>query len=289
VGLVFFFTGCTQCAGVDTVDAGAIPNGWVTIHSGESRIGSPTTEEGRAFDEKVFVAVITNSFEISSTEVTQDDFVSHMGYNSSHFATCGGKCPVERVNWHEAAAYCNALSAAAELEKCYICDGTGTDVLCEPQSELANFYACKGYRLPTEVEWEYAARAGTSTASYRGDLDGVSDLKQFCPSSVSDQISWTCSNSEQSTHIVASLDPNPWDLFDMLGNVWEWCQDAYGPYPEGRHIDPYSPPTDELHALRGGSWDYAPMFARAAARDMHFRNYRNRRLGFRPVRTIAEH
>lgn len=118
------------------------------------------------------------------------------------------------------------------------------------------------YRLPTEAEWEYAARGGTTTATHAGELtEGV------CTDTTLGPIAWFCGNSEDMTHPVAGKDPNAYDLYDMLGNVWEWCHDWYAAYPGGGEIDPTGPPTGSDRVLRGGSWSGGAMYARAALRN----------------------
>ncbi len=233
------------------------PDGFVRIPSGSFQMGSPASEDGRFTDETQHRVTITRAFLMQATEVTQGQYRSLMGKNPSHFTSCGDDCPVETVSWREAVAYCNALSRKEGLPECY--DGDRLEGL-----------DCKGYRLPTEAEWEYAARAGSTGARY-GDLDSVA---------------WYDGNSGSSTHPVGKKKPNAWGLSDMLGNVNEWCHDWNGDYSSGSATDPTGPQTGSNRVRRGGSWSSTATagLVRAALRDGGTPDYRNDFLGLRPAR-----
>lgn len=254
-------------AHVDADANGGIGGTWVMLDPGAFQMGSPTSEPGRNSDETQHSVTLTHRFEMLATEVTQAQFGERMGYMPAAFTACGGDCPVERVNWYEAAAYCNALSSAAGLANCYTCSGSGASVTCDLSGDYATPYDCPGYRLPTEAEWEYAARAGTTGGTYNGTSDG-GHLGCEQPNVVLDSIAWFCGNSGGRTQPVGSLGANPWGLYDMLGNVWEWCGDRWdgADYGAGAVTDPWGLASGSSRVLRGGSWVDDAGYARAASR-----------------------
>ena len=233
----------------------AAAGGYVRIAPGTFMMGSPSSEAGRDSDETQHKVRITRAFLLKATEVTQAEWRSVMGSNPSHFSSCGDRCPVEKVNWHEAVAYCNKLSAAAGLQACYA-------------GHRFVGLGCTGYRLPTEAEWEYAARAGTTGARY-GEVDAVA---------------WYDGNSGSRTHEVGTRKPNAWGLFDMLGNVWEWTNDWKEGY-SGAVVDPVGASWGQYRVFRGGSWGFEARFARAAVRCGLDPGRRYGFLGFRVARS----
>jgi formylglycine-generating enzyme required for sulfatase activity len=262
----------------DCDSVGDVPGDWLLPRPGTFTMGSPSGEVGRYDDEEQHEVTLTHYFLIQFTEVTQRQFQDVMGYNPSSFSECPD-CPVETVSWHEAAAYCNALSCRADLEPCYSCEGSRESVVCAP---VGSPYDCLGYRLPTEAEWEYAARAGDTRATYTGDLDW-SHSECESPNPVLDEIAWFCGNSDDHTHEVGTLDPNGWGLHDMLGNVWEWCHDWYADYPRDSVTDPYGPGAGTDRVLRGGAWNFNAMDIRAAGRNRYSPDYHYNDVGFRPT------
>ena len=231
------------------------PAGYVRIAPGTFVMGSPTGEEGHDDDETQHSVTITRAYCMKATEVTQGEWQSVMGSNPSNFTSCGSNCPVERVSWEDAVGYANALSRREGLPECYA-GSTFTGL------------TCTGYRLPTEAEWEYAARAGTTAATY-GNLDSVA---------------WYKENSGAATHPIRQKQPNAWGLYDMLGNVWEWTGDYYDTY-SGTVTNPSGPATGSSRVIRGGSWISFARYARAADRYYITPDIRGYDLGFRLSRT----
>ena len=278
-----------ECDPDCTTGGGATPagEGWVRIEPGTFMMGSPEGELGRSLDETQHQVTLTRAYEIMTTEVTQGMWQSLMGNNPSHFAACGVNCPVESVNWWEAVAYANAMSRAAGLPECFVLQGctntAGTDLRCtgvSVNSSGGNPYACTGYRLPTEAEWEFAARAGTTGATYQGELTAI-----YCDDSRLLSIAWFCGNADRQTHPVGVLSPNAWGLYDMLGNVNEWTWDWYGDYP-GSVTDPIGPSTSWDRVRRGGGWNGYASRTRAARRSSIGPFGRYYDLGFRLARSL---
>jgi formylglycine-generating enzyme required for sulfatase activity len=201
-------------------------------------MGSPSSEWGRGRDdEEVRPITLTRSFEISEHETTQAEW-TRVGFSNPSATRDWGKdcteatCPVGNANWYEALAYANALSAAHSppLAPCYdlsACTGqAGMGMECSSVKLLApTSYECAGYRLPTEAEWEYAARAGTRSAFYSGDIRVNQDTATCYEEPNLDGIAWYCMNGQKQSHPVAGKSANGWGLYDVLGNVAEWVQD----------------------------------------------------------------
>ncbi|MFN7925896.1 MAG: SUMF1/EgtB/PvdO family nonheme iron enzyme [Bryobacteraceae bacterium] len=201
---------------------------YVWIAPGSFTMGCSPGDQNCDNDEKPEHSVqLTSGFWMGQTEVTQAAWTKVMGTDPSHFK--GADLPVESVSWEDANRYCQAISG----------------------------------RLPTEAEWEYAARAGATAPD---------DLKSFA---------WFDANSDRKTHPVAKLNPNQWGLYDMLGNVWEWVGDWYGPYGGGLVKDPRGPAVGERRVLRGGSWDDLPVYVRVSYRNGSGPTYRFGSIGFR--------
>ena len=214
------------------------------IPAGRFLMGSPEDEEGRSADELQHEVRISEGFWMKKYEVTQGEWGLVMGANPSRLSNCGPRCPVEQVSWFDTEEFMQRLNGR-ESGKGY------------------------RYRLPTEAEWEYAARAGTTGARY-GELGSIA---------------WHWVNSGSETHPVGQKRANPWGLHDMLGNVWEWTGDWYGRYPSGSVTDPQGPSTGSYRVFRGGGWGYHARNVRSAYRSVISPGYRDLDVGFRLVRT----
>ena len=232
---------------------------------------------------------LTHAFEIQSTEVTQGQFQQVMGYNPSSFASCGTSCPVENITWHEAVAYCNALSTKRGLTTCYSCSGSGINITCSEAAAYsgAGIYVCPGYRLPTEAESEYAYRAGSGEAYYIGTNDRNVCMTCSTADANLDLIAWYCGNSGMMTHPVGTS-PCSMASTDMAGNVWEWCHDWWqDDLGAGAITDPFGPSSGSYRVLRGGSWTNFSRYLRASMRYCCFApDVRTNEVGARCVRTL---
>jgi sulfatase modifying factor 1 len=182
----------------------------------------------------------------------------------------GDDLPVTDVSWEQAVRFCNAASEQHRYQPCYREAGVW------PFRRWVWDGAADGYRLPTEAEWEYACRAGTTTRWSFGDDPEL--LGEYA---------WFQENSDNKAHPVAEKRPNSWGLYDTHGNVWEWCWDRYGPYASSPAINPQGPRRGEYRVVRGGSFDDSPQDLRSANRGYHRPVRRFRYIGFRCVRVPA--
>ncbi|MDR1834312.1 MAG: formylglycine-generating enzyme family protein [Fusobacteriaceae bacterium] len=246
----------------------AAPDGMVYIAGGTFLMGSPVTETGRRRDETAH-PVTVSSFYISPFEVTQREYQALTGTNPSSWK--GGSHPVEHVSWFDAVRFCNAKSKQEGLANAYEIKGENVT-----WNQNAN-----GYRLPTEAEWEYACRAGSGTPFNTGENITASQANfrdnDFHSSNEAGEIR---------TLPVGSFAPNAWGLYDMHGNVWEWCWDWYGAYSGDARINPLGASSGTARVDRGGAWiEVGPHNLRSACRDKHRPADKGRRLGFRLARS----
>jgi formylglycine-generating enzyme required for sulfatase activity len=240
-----------------------IPAAWKTFSMGSI--------DGNSDELPVRTIVFSHDFFIDSTEVTQMQYCAVMELNPSHFNDDSTR-PAELMTWFDAVLYCNALSKlrGCDTVYCYTAvDGTpGND--CKNLQNLAVDLSRHGYRLPTEAEWEYSCRANSGENFFWGN-------------SIDSEYCWYDVNSGGTTHPVAAVLPNAFGLYDMSGNVWEWCGDWYADYDTIRTLDPVGPSSGSERVIRGGSWmSYAPSH-RPANRTGNQPIYRSVDLGFRCV------
>jgi len=237
----------------------------VSLPGGSFEMGCTAGQSDCDDDEKPVHRVTVSGFSMGATEVTQGLYRSVMGSNPSYYSSCGDDCPVETVTWYDAVKFANAMSRQEGLEECYSVSG---ESVSWPKG-----LSCTGYRLPTEAEWEYAARAGEDTLLAGGDNP--------------DAVAWYESNSSSMTHAVGGKQANAWGLYDMSGNVWEWTWDWYqSSYQSGSSVDPVGPQSGSGRVYRGGGWRYTPRFVRVANRYRNAPSYRYNNVGLRLSRSI---
>jgi formylglycine-generating enzyme required for sulfatase activity len=238
----------------------------VRVPAGSFVMGSPGDEAERGDDEVQHQVTLSRSFWIGKTEVTQGLWLSLMGSNPSKFY--GDAQPVERVSWCDAVAFANRLSVREGLPAAYggvdQCKTSKGDSVVWDRSSV-------GYRLPTEAEWEYAARGGRGHA-YAGAGEAGA-------------VAWTNANAGGVTHPVGQKAANGYGLHDMSGNVFEWCWDRYGDYG-GASTDPTGSSSGPSRVIRGGAWFDDPRGARVADRSRSGPGIGVYYLGLRLVRTI---
>lgn len=199
-------------------------------------------------NEKPVHEVCVDDFYIGKYEVTQGQWLAIMGDNPAHFKDCGSNCPVEQVSWDDAQKFITKLNSLAGTNK---------------------------YRLPTEAEWEYAARSGGKSEQFSGGAD-------------LEKVAWYEENSEQRTHPVGEKQPNGLGLYDMSGNVWEWVQDKYNDkaYRTHEHTNPICENSGVYRVMRGSGWHYPPNYVRASYRDSNPPSASSNDIGFRLVRAM---
>ncbi len=238
---------------------------FIYIPQGSFLMGSPSSEMGRDDDEKQHQVTISTGFYISSTEVTQGQWYRLMGYNPSHYKELGKNGPVEQVSWDDCQEFISKLNHMENTEK---------------------------YRLPTEAEWEYACRAGSTTAFTNGEITGTTC--EIIPHL--DAVAWYCGNSGSKPHRVATKKPNAWGLYDMHGNSQEWVLDAckwrdmwtrrtgvITDTYKNNIIDPLSK-VGAYRIFRGGSWNQSAKYSRSSDRGYFRPNTKRTYLSFRVVK-----
>ena len=227
---------------------------FVRLPSGEFAMGSPETERWREPQERPHRVVITRPIFVGTHEVTQEQWHAVMGTRPSFFDGRAARLPVENVTWIEVQEFLRHLTSRSD-------DGST-------------------FRLPTEAEWEYACRAGTTTAYDVGDVLTATSAN-IDPRAPGDP---DPASRHVGTRPVGSYRPNRWGLFDMHGNVWEWTADPHCPYPTDLQADPAASCDSPLKVIRGGSWRFRADSARCTLRYTHAPDLRGYSIGFRVVR-----
>jgi formylglycine-generating enzyme required for sulfatase activity len=223
---------------------------FVLIQPGKFMMGSPEDEPGRYTGENPHAVNLTDPFYMQTTEVTQGQWMSLMKNNPASQKGCGDNCPVEQVSWDDVQQFIQKLNQKEGTDK---------------------------YRLPTEAEWEYACRAGSTSAFPNGNITEL----QCGRDPNLDAIGWYCWNSKNKIQPVAQKKPNARGLHDMAGNVQEWCQDWFGVYPYDEVTNPKGPPSGSYRVMRGGAWYSPARDCRCASRFGSPPHYRFRHIGFR--------
>jgi formylglycine-generating enzyme required for sulfatase activity len=246
----------------DSTTNGKMGPEWVRVEGGTFQMGDGFGDG--IPDEKPVHSVTLVSFYVSKYEVTQGLYKSVIGNNPSRL-TGDDNLPVEMVSWYDAIKFCNALSLRDGFPPCYAIHGT--DVTC-------NFNVI-GYRLPTEAEWEYAARGGSLSQGYK-----------YSGSNTAGDVSWNGDNSGFLTHPVGTKAPNELGIYDMSGNVFEWCWDWYGKYESEAQINPLGPSGRLFRVNRGGSMLFKVQGVSVASRSNCDPAERSKILGCRLFKTI---
>lgn len=247
---------------------------FVMIEGGTFKMGSKASDRAADVDEQKEHEVKLNSFMISKFEVTVWEWKEFIKANKMKMPEkpkwgWQDNYPINGITWNEAIAYCNWLSKKEKLQPVY--SKKGPNIVC-------NFKA-NGYRLPTEAEWEYAAKGGSLSKSFR--YSGSDNL---------DDIAWYKGNSNDTPHTIGTKLPNELGIYDMSGNVWEWCWDWYNKdfYKLEKNDNPRGPEMGNRRSVRGGSWDSQPNYARPANRISTEPNKTHEFYGFRIAKSIAK-
>jgi len=225
--------------------------------------------------------VTLSSIYIDKNEVTQAGYQAVMGTNPSYFSGYPN-CPVESVSWFKAIEYCNKRSINEGLTPCYSYSTYGANpdnwpagwnTISANHTNVSCNWAANGYRLPTEMEWMFAAKGGNQSQNYT--YSGSNDL---------DAVGWYMLNSGYTPHNVSTKASNELGTFDMSGNVWEWCWDILGDYPSGAQTDPHGAVSGSDRMRRGGSWSSVASSCAVYSRSFDDATYSDEFIGFRCVR-----
>ncbi|WP_288568003.1 formylglycine-generating enzyme family protein [uncultured Treponema sp.] len=276
-------SGSNTSGGGNSGSSEQIPEGFVFVEG--------ATITGKIADSKVFIdgrTVTISDFYICDHEVTQEEYSDVMETNPSYFNSAPAddevqeNRPVEKISWYDAIVYCNKRSMKEGLTLCYSINGSADPAKwgTVPTSSDGNWnnvtrdFTANGYRLPTEAEWEYAARGGNGLKGTQYTYPGSDTIDKFA---------WYTSNSGDKTHEVKTKTANGLGLYDMSGNVWEWCWDWYGSISSGTSSADSA--SGSHRCLRGGCWSNLARDAQVAYRNYNSPDYRSNFFGFRVVRT----
>lgn len=257
-----------------------VPGG--TFRMGASKDPADPNYDPEARDNETPHLVSLDAFWLAETPVTQALWTALMGKNPAHFTENGENLPVEQVSWFDAAAFCNRLSLALDRPAVYL-DEQGRIWGQQAagrwdwpnEGSLRRDPTANGFRLPTEAEWECAARGGPSAP----ELSTPSH--RYAGSDLLEQVGWFDDNAGDSTRPVGLLLPNELGLFDLSGNVFEWCEDWYGAYEKATKPNPKGPDQGDYRVMRGGHWINFRQYCRTAYRDFDAPGYRGNFVGFR--------
>ena len=236
----------------------------ILVEAGQFDMGCTDSQMNCDSSEKPVHKVKVDSFYLGSTEVTQELWKRVMGNNPS--SRKGDNLPVESVSWYDAVEFCNRLSALSNLKKAYTV--SGDNITCD--------FTSNGYRLPTEAEWEYSARGGK-----------LGENKVYSGSNDIDEVAWFNKNSPESQQPVGQKKANELGLFDMSGNVWEWCWDIKGQYGREEQVNPRGSMTGDKRVLRGGGWFSNPQGSRVSARSGNKPGTKAKSIGFRVAQSVT--
>jgi formylglycine-generating enzyme required for sulfatase activity len=266
-----------------TIHTGKVPADFVLITGGTFIMGSPYSEPERRDNESPQHQATVSSLYMGKYAVTQKEYHAVTGTNPSDFR--GDNLPVEQVSWYDAVQYCNARSVKEGLKAAYTINQDRTDSDNTGGSDPFKWVvtwdkSADGYRLPTEAEWEYACRAGTTTPFYMGDNITTDDANYDGNNPYNGNVRGLY---RETTVPVGSFMQNAFGLYDMHGNVYEWCWDWAGNYPRDAQIDPFGPASGSHRIQRGGSWGSSALILRSAFRNYANPSYKNHYLGFRLV------
>ncbi len=253
-------------------DIPALPE-MLELPGGTFLMGSPESDSQGYSDERPQHQVTVSSFAMSRYPVTRRQYRAVMKETPSKWQKNqdDDRLPANYVDWFDAVKFCNALSGQQGLQPCYRIKGKQVE-----WDQQAN-----GYRLPTEAEWEYAVRAGTTTRWFFGDKPDELERYAWFTKNVFKGIAIAFTGW---VHSVGEKEPNPWGLYDLAGNVYEWCWDWYGAYSSDADADPVGPPTGSSRVLRGGAYCYVAWNLRSAVRNRRAPVLRDDFIGFRCVR-----